>query len=149
MVDVPADAVDGPVHVGLGQAPGFAYLPDQEQGEEFAVLGEGVEGGRYAGAAFGERDVAPGAVLVEGRPYGLASGRGVEPGRAGEGGAVDGAGGGEGAAVLVPGAGPEVAGPVVRERLGGGGEAAVPGVVPGGSWLEGEGGGGGGAGGGR
>lgn len=64
-VDVPADAVDGPVHVGLREPPGFADLPDQEQSEQFAVLGEGVERGGDPGAAFVEGDVAPGPVLVE------------------------------------------------------------------------------------
>lgn len=45
LVDVPADAVDGPVHLGLGQPPGLADLPDQEEGEQSPVLAERVEGG--------------------------------------------------------------------------------------------------------
>lgn len=106
MVGVPADTVDGSVDVGPGEAPGFADLPDEEEGEELAVLGQCVEGGAHAGAAFGEGDVAPGAVLVEGGPYGLLGGRRVQAGRSDDGGVVDGAGGGEGAAVLVPGGGP-------------------------------------------
>ena len=120
-VDVPAHAVDGPVDVGLREPPGLADLPDEQQGEQFAVLGEGVEGGGDPGAAFGERDVAPGAVLVERGAYGLVGGGRVQAGRAGDRAAVDGAGGGQGAAVGLPGGVPEVEDAVVPEGLGGDG----------------------------
>ncbi|MFD8510222.1 hypothetical protein ACFV27_03620 [Streptomyces antimycoticus] len=93
-----------------------------------------------AGWALGEGDMAPAAVLVEGGAYGLVGGGGVEPWRARDRGAVDGGDGGEGPAVAVPGAVPEAQDAVVLERLGGGGQAALPGVAPGGSGLEGEGG---------
>ena len=95
-VDVPARPVDGPVDVGLREPPGLADLADEQQGEQFAMLGEGVEGGGDAGAAFGQRDVAPGAVLVERGADGLVGGGRVEAGRAGDRAAVDGAGGGAG-----------------------------------------------------
>lgn len=136
-VDVPAHPVDGAVDVGLGEAPGLADLPDEEECEEFAVLGEGVEGGADAGAALVERDVPPGTVLVEGGTHRLVGGGGVEAGRSGDGTAVDRGTGGQRAAVGLPGAVPQVEDAVVAERLGGDGEAALPGVVPGGAGLEG------------
>jgi hypothetical protein len=104
------------------------------------VLGEGVEGGRDAAPAFVQRYVAPGAVLVETGPYGLPGGAGVEAWRTGDRGAVDGAGGGQGPAVGLPGGVPEVEDTVVPERLGGHGEATLPGVGPGRVGFEGEGG---------
>jgi hypothetical protein len=136
LVHVPAHAVDGPVDVGLGEAPGLADLPDQEEGEQLAVLGEGVQGGGDARLALGERDGAPGTVLIEGGAYGGMGAGGVEAGQACDGGAVDGRGGGEDTAVGVPGALPEVEDPVGPEGLGGGGQAALPGVGPGGAGLE-------------
>jgi hypothetical protein len=138
-VDVPAHAVDGPVHVRLREPPGLADLPDQQQREEFAVLGQGVQRGGDAGAPFVERDVAPGAVLVEGGAYGLVGGGPVQAGRARDGAAVDGAGGGQGPAVPLPGGVPEVEDTVVLERLGRDGEATPPGVTPGRARLEGRG----------
>ncbi|GGT04356.1 hypothetical protein GCM10010271_02770 [Streptomyces kurssanovii] len=104
------------------------------------MLGEGVEGGGDAGPAFRQGGVAPGAVLVERGAYGPSGGGRVQPGRAGDGALVDGAGGGEGAAVRMPPRGPEVEDAVVPERFGGDGGAALPGVGPGRARLEGEGG---------
>ncbi|BFO17144.1 hypothetical protein SHKM778_35320 [Streptomyces sp. KM77-8] len=47
--------------------------------------GEGVEGGGDAGPAFGQRDVPPGAVLVERGAHGLPGGDPVQAGRARDG----------------------------------------------------------------
>src|SRR5207249_2815639 len=63
-----------------------------------------------------------------------------QPGRARDGAAVDRADGGQRPAVRMPGAVPEVEDAVVPERLGGGGEATLPGLGPGRSGFEGEGG---------
>ncbi|GHG47324.1 hypothetical protein GCM10018779_04470 [Streptomyces griseocarneus] len=104
------------------------------------MFGERVEGGADAGGAVGERHLAPGAVLVEGGPYGPVGGGRVEAGRPGDRGAVDGGGGGERVAVGVPGAVPEVEDAVVAEGLGGDGPAASPGGRPVRAGLEGEGG---------
>lgn len=132
-VDVPAHAVDGPVDVRLREPPGLADLPDEQQGEQFTVLGQGVEGRRDACPAFLQRDVSPRAVLVERGAYGLVGGVSVQARRAGDRAAVDGAGGGQGAAVGLPGGVPEVEDTVVPEGLRGDGQAALPGVCPGGA----------------
>ncbi len=95
------------------------------------MLGESVQGGRDPGAALLKRDVPPGAVLVEGGADRLVGGVPVQPWRAGDRAAVDGAAGGQGPAVRSPGGVPEVEDAVFAERLRGDRQTALPGVFPG------------------
>src|SRR5262249_13604622 len=115
----PADAVDASVHVGAGRTPGLPDLPDQQQRKQVAVLGELVEGGAHLGLALDERNAAPRLVLRGGGSYGLLGGRPGEHRWSRDTAAVDGRARRARLAVAMPASVPQVADPVLVERLWG------------------------------
>jgi hypothetical protein len=55
LAQVPADPIDTAVHIGRGETPGLADLPDEEEGEQLVVLAQGINRSGLPGT--GKRDI--------------------------------------------------------------------------------------------